>query len=115
MIGMTFVHRCDVQRYSTSAEGYGEKRTPVAHISGVHFRLKTETQRAFNSLTGQWMVSTRYRGLFPFDTDAIAGDRITNVVDEYGDAVAGNWEVKGVMPRRGHAGRHKSLELEKVS
>lgn len=114
-IGLTLIHRCAVQRYATAAEGYGSKRTAAAHLSDVHCRLQTKMQRAFNSLSGQWLVTTSYRLLVPYGTDVLAGDRITSVVDEDGNTVAGNWEVAGVLEKRGHATRHKSLELNKVA
>lgn len=113
--GRHLIHRCDVQRYADAAQGYGDKRTPANHLTAVHFRLIEKTQRAFNSIAGQWVVSTRYQGMFLFSADVAAGDRITNVVDEYGEAVDGNFEVAGGMKRRGHAMRHKMLELHKVS
>lgn len=114
-VSLTLDHRCDVQRYTEAAQGYGEKRTAAAHLSGVHCRLAEKSERFFDSLAGQWRVTTAYRLLVPFATDIAAGDRVTNVTDEYGTAVAGNWEVAGVMKRRGQMGRHKSAELNKVS
>lgn len=114
-IGRHLFHRCDVQRYDTTAQGYGSKREPAAHLRGVHCRLKTETQRGFNSLTGQWMVSTRYKLQVMKSADVIAGDRVTAVTDEYGADIDGNFEVASVMDRRGHTLRMKTLELNKVS
>lgn len=108
-------HRCAVQRYAATAQDYGQKRTPAAHLSDVHCRLKTDTQRAFNSLTGQWMVSTRYRLQVQRTVDIIAGDRVTAVYDEYGAAIPGNFEVAGEATRRGAMMRLKTLELNKVN
>lgn len=114
-LALTLHHRCDVQRYTTTAQGYGTKRTAAAHLTGVYCRLMTKTERAYNSLTAQWLVDTRYRLLMPYTTDVLAGDRIANLVDEDGDAVAGVWEVTGVLKRRGRTARHLSLDLQKVA
>jgi hypothetical protein len=113
--GRHLLHRCDVQRYATAAQDYGKKRTPAAHLRGVHCRLKTETQRAFNSLTGQWLVSTRYWLQVMRDVDIVAGDRVTAVVDEYGASIPGDFEVAGAADRRAAMLRLKTLELNKVS
>jgi hypothetical protein len=114
-IGSHLIHRCDVQRYTETSQGYGEQRTPAAHLSDVHCRLKTEQQRAFNSLTGQWLVTTRYKLLVQFLEDITAGDRVTNIVDEYGVTDTHTYEVAGATPLRGHTLRLNKLELNKVS
>lgn len=113
--GRHLFHRCDVQRYATTTQDYGQKREPAAHLSDVHCRLKTEPQRAFNSLTGQWMVSTRYRLQVMRDVDIVAGDRVTAVIDEYKTSIPGDFEVAGVADRRAVGLRLKTLELNKVN
>lgn len=122
-VGFHLIHRCDVERYAEveGTQGYGEQKAPAAHLSRVHCRLKTEAQRGFNSITGQWVVSTRYKLLVQFDEDILAGDRITNLVDEYGkvdarrDGKPHTYEVSGETPLRGHTLRLKKLELNQVT
>lgn len=115
MSGRHLIHRCNTQRYTASSQGYGQKRTPAANLTAVHCRLQTKQQRAFNTLTGEWLVSTRYQMQFLRDADVIAGDRITAVTDEYGASIAGNFEVAGIIDRRAAMLRLKTAELNKVS
>jgi hypothetical protein len=115
MIGRHLIHRCDIHRYSSTEQGYGKKRVPSIEVTDVPCRLKEKVQRAFNSVTGQWMVDTRYTLQVEFGADLIAGDRVTNVVDEYGQAMLGNYEVAGVHHRRAASLRMKVAELNKVS
>lgn len=114
-VGRHLVHRCDTQRYSEVTQGYGSQRTPTDHLYSLHCRFKTDVQRGFNSVSGHWVVSTGYKLMVEFDADVVAGDRVTNVLDERGQAIPGNYEVAGAMERRGQAMRHKTLVLNKVA
>lgn len=114
-IGRHLTHRCNTQRYTATAQSYGRQRVPAAHLTAVHCRLKTETQRAFNSVTGEWLVSTRYKLQVLRSEDILAGDRVTAVIDEFGDNIPGDFEVAGEAVRRGAALWARTLELNKVA
>jgi hypothetical protein len=110
-----FDHRCDVQRYSLAVDAYNNQaRTPGPHLSDVPCRLVIKAQRGFNSLTGQWMVTTAYKLFVVHSLDVKAGDRITNLVDETGSINAHNFEVEAALPHRGRTVQHRTLELRKV-
>ncbi|MBX3056926.1 MAG: hypothetical protein KF770_10680 [Anaerolineae bacterium] len=114
-IGRYLIHRCNTQRYTAVAQGYGRQRTPAAHLVAVHCRFKEEVRHAFNSVTGEWVVNTRYKLQVQRDEDIVAGDRVTGLIDEYGTAVPGDFEVAGGMTRRGASVRLRTLELNKVA
>ena len=115
MISLNLIHRCDVDRYTASAQGYGKQRTPEPHLIDVFCRFKHDTQDGFNSLTGHFAVADRYSLQVGFHEDIAPGDRVSNVVDEYGEPIAGNFEVKSVLPKRGKYNHVKVVELHKVS
>ena len=59
------VDRCDVQRRSTSAQGYGGKPSyAAAHLTDTPCRLVEKRQRGFNSITAQWITETTYKMMF---------------------------------------------------
>lgn len=115
MIGHSLIHRCTVERRSGTAKPYGNQATYTDHLLSEHCRLITKAQRGFNSITGLFQVATSYTMLFRFDTDVQAGDRINSIVDEAGVSIAGNFEIEGVLPRRGQVSRHKAAVLNKVA
>lgn len=114
-----FTDRCDVQRRATTAQGYGSKPSYSSHLTGQPFLLVTKTQRGFNSVTGEWLVSTSYAGHFPSDADVQEGDQLRNVsLDRNADpeTIGGTFQVDGgAISRRGRGSRVKILGLRRVS
>lgn len=115
MAGHLLIHRCTVQRRATVPRGYGKQATYDDHLTSEHCRLVTKGQRGFNSITAQFVTATSYMMIFRFDADVLAGDRVTGVLDESGAAIAGNFEIEAVIPRRGAVSRHKAATLNKVA
>ncbi len=112
------VDHCDVERYTQSAsgQGYGRKRVPAVHLSNVSCRLVTKTRRGFNSVTGEWLVTTEYKLLALHGADIEEGDRITSVVLQDGTLSQLDFEVDGgSIPHRGHMAWHKTLMLRRVT
>lgn len=114
-----FTDRCDVKRRATTAQGYGSKPSYALHLTGQPFLLVTKTQRGFNSVTGEWLVSTSYTGHFPTGTDIQEGDQLANVsLDDNADSdvVGGTFQVDGgAVSRRGRGSRVKIVGLKRVS
>jgi hypothetical protein len=114
-----FTDLCDVQRRAKVAQGYGSKPSYGEHLTGQPFLLVMKAQRGFNSLTGEWLVSTSYSGHFPAAVDIQEGDRLTNVaLNREGDSedIGGTFQVDGgVMPRRGRGTRVKIVGLKRVN
>ena len=115
MIGHSLIHRCTIERRSNTAKAYGAASTYADHRLNEHCRLVIKAQEGFNSITGLFQVATSYTMLFKFDSDVQSGDRINDIMDETGTAIPGNFEIEGVLPRRGAMSRHKSTVLNKVS
>jgi hypothetical protein len=114
-----FTDLCDVERRSATAQGYGSKPSYATHLTGQPFLLVARQQRGFNSITAEWIVSTRYTAHFPAETDIREGDRLSNVsLNREADSedVDGTFQVDGgVLPRRGRGSRVKIVELRRVS
>lgn len=115
MIGHSLIHRCTVQRRSTKQRGYGSEAKYDNLLTSEHCRLVTKAQKGFNSITGQWVVTTNYLMLFQFGANVMAGDRVTGIVDESGAAISGNFEIEAVIPRRSQVSRLQAATLNKVS
>ena len=115
MIGHSLIHRCSVQHRSNTAKAYGAAAAYGTATTDVHCRLVIKSQKGFNSITGLFAVATTYTMLFKMNADVLAGDRISAVVDESGTAIAGNFEIEAVLPRRGAMSRHKATVLNKVA
>lgn len=114
-----FTDLCDVQRRGTTAQGYGAKPSYAIHLTGQPFLLVAKAERGFNSVTGEWLVSTSYTGHFPAGVDVQEGDRLTNVsLDDKSDSedVGGTFQVDGgAIARRGRGSRVKIVGLKRVS
>ena len=109
------VDRCDVSRYTVTAQAYGSKRTPVAHLSDVPCRLVIERQKGFNSVTGEWVKKADYLLLTLPDVDIEEGDRVTNVRSHNDTLDQLNFEVDGgALKRRGRMAGHRKMELKRV-
>ena len=109
------VDRCDVSRYTVTAQAYGSKRTPVAHLSDVPCRLVIERQEGFNSVTGEWPKRTVYTLLTLPDVDIEEGDRVTNVRMHNDTLDRLNFEVDGgALKRRGRMAVHRRMKLKRV-
>ena len=108
------VDSCDVSRYAVTSQQYGSKRTPAAHLSDVPCRLVPKDARGFNSVTGEWMEETFYTLLTLADVDIEEGDRITNIRmhDDTLDQL--NFEVDGILRRRGRMASHRRMKLKRV-
>ena len=109
------VDSCDVSRYTVTAQVYGSKRTPAAHLSDVPCRLVIKDQHGFNSVTGAWVKKTDYTLLTLADVDIEEGDRVTNVrmhndvLDDLTFEVDG-----GALKRRGRMAMHRRMKLRRV-
>ena len=114
-----FTDACDVQRRATVAQGYGSKPSYAEHLTGQPFLLVMKAQRGFNSLTGEWVVSTIYNGHFSAAVDIQEGDRLTNVAlnrEGNSEDIGGTFQVDGgVIPQRGRGTRVKIVGLKRVS
>lgn len=109
------IHRCVVKRASLANDAYGNKsRTYSTHLSNQACRYKERSQRGFNSITAEFVTITTYQLFVPFETDIVAGDRISQVTLEDGTVLSETYEVEAALSRRGASIRHKTLELERV-
>ena len=109
------VDRCDVSRYTVTAQAYGSKRTPAAHLSDVPCRLVIKEQKGFNSVTGEWVKRADYTLLTLADVDIEEGDRVTNIRMHNDTLDQLNFEVDGgALKRRGRMAVHRRMKLKRV-
>lgn len=108
-------HRCTIQRSTPTPDDYGEDVPAwVAHLTGVHCRLKVDEERVPFSELAERPVVTVYRLMVGPRTDVQQGDRVVNVTFPDGAIDAGPYRIESVLPRRSNRKRHITLKLEKV-
>lgn len=114
---------CDFLARGVRKQAYGAKPTHDTYLAtAVPCRLIEKTQRGFNSITAQWLTTTTYKLMLPYETEILEGDRVTNI-RLYGNQASDrdallqqHFEVEGgALAKRGALVRHKTVSLKKVS
>lgn len=117
MSGLLFlVDKCSTKRRGREAQPYGGKPQYLERpLTDAPCRLKTKTERGFNSITAEWVVTTDYELHLQADADIREGDRV-NITLQDGTVIPENLEVDGgAIQRRGRMDQIKLVSLKKVS
>lgn len=111
------IHTCTIERDQTATEDDYNADVPdyVASSSGVRCRMVIKMVREPLGGLGENPVIPTYRLFLPAGTDIHDGDRVTTVLDEGGNAIAGAWNVQQVLRWRSRAVRHITVYLEKMA
>lgn len=114
-IGAHFIHRCDVERFtSIGRDGLkAEQKDWRPWEVGMPCRFVEKEQRAADSALAERPTITTYLLLFGARRDVKAKDRIVNIVLQDGAVDAGPYTIESILRRRGRATKHLSARLEK--
>lgn len=109
-----FADVVDIWRPVVSNEPYGGRDVPGQHICDLPCRLSEREQRGFNSVTGQWVITTDYHLQIGHNADVRVGDQVRNIRRDRGTAVPAILEIVGGGKRRGKLVRMKSFSCKSI-
>lgn len=112
-----FIHKCDIQRPSSSsddAHGLSDESRSIVY-SNVRFRLVEKRERNWKSDESESAVVTTYTGLFGPGVDLVERDELVNVTLENGVELDEKFVIKSLLVRRSRAAHHLSVELQRIS
>lgn len=115
MIDTWLIHTCTIERdRSTRVDDYN------AGVAGfdpnqrnVPCRMVVKMVRDLAGLSEGGVIPA-YRLFLPGDVDVHEGDRISEVLDEQGEAIGQVWSISQVLVRRGQAVQHITVHVEKA-
>lgn len=110
------IHRCTILVAENTEGPYG---TPVQSWSeastGVLCRLVEDVERVVSGREAVSALVTTYTLLVQPATEVDERNRISNVILDDGQVVAGPFSIKAVLRRTGRKLHHKTLQLELVA
>lgn len=116
MIDTWLIHTCTIERdRSTRVDDYNAGVADFdPHQRNVACRMVVKMVRSPLAGLGENPVFPTYRLFLPGDVDVHEGDRISEVLDENGEAIGQVWSISQVLVRRGQAVQHITVHVEKA-
>lgn len=116
MIDTWLIHTCTIERdHSISVDDYNAGVADFdPHQRNVPCRMVVKMVREPLASLGENPVFPTYRLFLPGDVDVHEGDRISDVLDENGEAMGQVWSISQVLVRRSLAVQFQTVHVEKA-